>query len=112
MLAFILFAQATVIVPADGCETVGTELFCPPANINDPLFGGAAQSTYRDRVETARRELAKKERGSIELRKRVGILVSNGDCAGAFKLALTEGDFDLAKQAQQLCAASAKPNSN
>lgn len=109
MFALILLAQAPVQIPGPGCETVGTELFCPPANISDPYYGPVEEIMFADRVRKARKFLAEKERSTVDRRKRVGTLMANHDCEGAYKLALTEGDLELAAQARLLCT---NPNSD
>jgi hypothetical protein len=41
-----------------------------------------------------------------DLRKAVGALIAKGDCSGGRNLALEAGDFELAKDALEACAAS------
>jgi hypothetical protein len=98
MIFFVLLgaAQAQTEVPAAGCETVGAEPYCPPASVNDPAFGGMAEGAFRMRVDAARKALNAKEAAQLSLRKRVGSLIASGDCKGAYTLALTEGDLELA----------------
>jgi hypothetical protein len=103
MFALILLAQAPVQILGPGCETVGTEVMCPPADVNDPHFGAVARSQFSTRVRRAREALEENENMSRDLRKRVGKLISERDCAGAYKLALEEGDLDLAAKSQMLC---------
>ncbi len=107
LIAIALLMQVQAQQPGRGCETVGTELFCPPSDASDPFFGAMAEGSFRRRVDAARQALAAKEQAPLELHKRVGALIANRDCDGAYKLALTEGDLDLATQAQRLCPGTA-----
>lgn len=110
MLIVCLIAGASPTYgQAAGCETVGGELYCPPAPKGD---GGddLAMLAYKWRVDAARRKLAEREaaaqqRGAApqELRKRVGSLIADGDCTGAYQAALRDGDLDLAAKVKAVC---------
>lgn len=92
----LLAASTPAASQTTACTGSGDTVICNTT----PQIGSGG--TYTDAVQRGY-DRGKRQRAERN-RQRVGQLVAAGDCAGAEKLALKAGDFELAETVRGYCA--------
>lgn len=95
-ILIMLAASTPAASQTTTCTGSGDSVIC---NTTPPLGSGG---TFADAVQRGM-ERGRQQRAE-QTRRRVGQLVAAGDCAGAEKLALKAGDFELADTVRGYCA--------
>ena len=98
MIAIALMAALATAEPSGSVDvTVHRDPTPPNCSLIDAAYFGCSLARSS---ATQKREA---------LKKKVGALIADNKCDDAYKMALTAGDFDLAKQVRGLCTPQLAP---